>query len=121
MKSDGGVRTYRIALLAANTGGYCNIKKECKEAFHSTKCQAKLDKIGQTFQKLYLTHPKYDSDPENPHRNYHLFPYPINVTHDGILNPLNGWEVFPDSNDAPIQGKTMWYMPYWLLRTLERR
>ena len=114
--SDGDVQDMRMGLLAANMGGYPD---ECVQ-FTSKKCMQTIQRLSRKMLNTYLTHPKNDALDHNPDRNLHLMPYPIAVDQKGVLTPLPGWEVLPDTKNATLQGSVPWYLPSIAIHTFEK-
>ena len=106
----------RMGLLAANMGGYPD---ECVQ-FTSKKCMQTIQRLSRKMLNTYLTHPKNDALDHNPDRNLHLMSYPIAVDQKGVLTPLPGWEVLPDTKNATLQGSVPWYLPSIAIHTFEK-
>ena len=92
----GSVHTYRMALWAAHLGGaddaYLNPASE--------DCLAKVREVSNGFWSLYKA-----DEPE--HSDVHLLPYPIQVSEDGVVQPLpEPYDCFPDTSAKVLGAKS---------------
>ena len=92
----GSVHTYRMALWAAHLGGaddaYLNPASE--------DCLAKVREVSNGFWSLYTA-----DEPE--HSDVHLLPYPIQVSEDGVVQPLpEPYDCFPDTSAKVLGAKS---------------
>ena len=97
---DGDVKTYRTALWAAHLGGY-------DEAFDdpgSDEClRAVREKTG-AFWEAYIAEEPTD-------QAAHMLPYPVRVSQEGHVGPLDApFDCFPDT-EAPVKGAKSGYLP----------
>ena len=99
------IQTFRMALLSEHMGGYDD---ECI-VFSSTKCLSKLERKSKQFQELYLKDPEEDIEEENKDRMIHSKQFPINVTQEGNVEPIESWINFPDSN-SKVEGEESWLL-----------
>jgi len=70
----------------------------------SEECIKKINEMGEKYWDLYTTEPLEQDLPG------HLLRYPIEISGEGSVTQLKGFELFPDTK-APILGAKSDYMP----------
>jgi len=96
----GEIHSFRSALWAAHLGGHDSAYADPS----SDDCVAKVKEVTSSYWE------RYSSD-EPAHDDVHLLPYPVNVTAEGAIEPLDEpFHCFPDT-EAPVLGARSGYLP----------
>lgn len=96
----GGIHVFRLALWAAHLGGFDEVYLNPS----SGDCIEKVKELTNSYWERY-------KDEEAFHDDVHLLPYPINVTPEGTVEPLEEpFNCFPDT-EASVLGTKSGYMP----------